>query len=402
MEPVLEGVKVVELAEWAFVPSAGATLADWGADVIKIEHPVRGDSIRGLMLPGGVADFNHMVEQMNRGKRGLGLDISKPAGREILLKLVADADVFLTSMLEWARQKYKIAWEDLSAVNPRLIYARGSGQGPRGPDAGKPGFDGHTWWSQGGVTYMLSPGEEPGVSSRPAFGDVISGQFLAGGIAAALFRRTVTSRGIVVDVSLLNSATWILAPDLTSSWVSQQNPVKAGGGGGGTLVPNPLMGSHKTSDARYITLMMLQADRYWPGFCRALGREDLIDDPRYSDMALRAQNGVELVGIIREIFASTPMTEMLERLDREDCIAAAMQKPLEVAQDRQVLANGYFPQHPRDPRARLSASPVQFDEGQVEFKSGAPEMGQDTELILQELGYDWDALSQLKKQQVIN
>lgn len=100
MEPVLEGVKVVELAEWAFVPSAGATLADWGADVIKIEHPVRGDSLRGLMLPGGVADFNHMMEQMNRGKRGLGLDVSKPEGREILLKLVADADVFLTSMLE--------------------------------------------------------------------------------------------------------------------------------------------------------------------------------------------------------------------------------------------------------------------------------------------------------------
>ena len=399
MEPVLEGVKVIELAEWAFVPSAGAVLADWGADVVKVEHPVRGDSLRGLMLPGGASDFHHMMEQMNRGKRDIGLDVSQPAGREILLKLVAEADVFLTSMLEGSREKMKLTYEDLSAVNPRLVYARGHGQGTRGPDAGKPGFDGHTWWARGGITYALSPTEDPGVMGRPAFGDVITGMFLAGGVAAALFRRSVTGRGGVVDVSLLNSATWILAPDLTASYVSGQNPPKPKGGA--PMIPNPLIGMHKTSDDRYVSLMMLQADRYWPNFCRALGREDLIDDPRYDGMAARAQNGASLVEIMREEFASAPLSEWRERLDREDCIFAAMQTPLEVANDPQTVANGYFPKHPTHPQARLSASPVQFNDGMVEFHSGAPELGQHSEEILQEMGYDWDDITRLKRDQVV-
>ena len=319
MEPMLEGVRVVELAEWAFVPSAGAVLADWGADVVKIEHPVRGDSLRGLMLPGGASDFHHMMEQMNRGKRSVGLDVGSPAGREILLELVREADVFLTSMREPARRKFAITWEDLAPLNPRLVYARGHGQGPRGPDADKPGFDGHTWWARGGISYMLSPGEEPAVAGRPAFGDLITGMFLAGGIAAALVRRATTGRGGLVDVSLLNSATWILAPDLTSSWVAGQDPPKAAGAP--PMIPNPLIGMHATGDGRWISLMMLQADRYWPGFCRALGREDLVDDPRFDSMKTRAQNGLELVEIVRNEFASAPVAEWKERLDREDCVS---------------------------------------------------------------------------------
>src|SRR3990172_7876747 len=144
MEPLLEGIKVVELAEWGFVPSAAAVLADWGADVIKIEHPQRGDPMRGLMAGGLIAktgDYNYMVEQMNRGKRSIGLDLGADTGREIFLKLVADADVFITSFLEPARQRLRITYEDIAPLNPRLIYPRRHPQAQRGPDADKAGFD---------------------------------------------------------------------------------------------------------------------------------------------------------------------------------------------------------------------------------------------------------------------
>jgi len=399
MEPMLEGLKVVELAEWAFVPSAGAVLADWGADVVKVEHPVRGDALRGLMLSGGASDFHHMMEQMNRGKRSIGIDVAHPEGRELLLELVAEADVFLTSLREPARAKLGLAYPDLAKGNPRLVYARGHGQGARGPDADRPGFDGHTWWARGGVTNLLSPGETPSVAGRPAFGDVITGMFLAGGIAAALVRRSISGKGGLVDVSLLNSATWILAPDLVSSLLAGQDPPKAGAGA--PMIGNPLIGAHRTLDGRYVTLMMLQADRYWPGFCRALGREDLIQDPRFDGMQARAQHGQELVAIIAEAFASAPLDEWKERLDREDCVFAPMQTPLEVVNDPQTLANDYLPRHPTHPGARLSASPVQYNGEPVAFRSGAPELGQHTEAILQDLGRDWDEITRLKRAHVI-
>lgn len=399
MEPMLEGLKVIELAEWAFVPSAGAVLADWGADVIKVEHPTRGDALRGLMLPGGADDFHHMMEQMNRGKRSIGLDVARPDGRQVLLDLIVEADVFVTSLREPARQRLAVTYEDLSKINPRLVYARGHGQGARGPDADKPGFDGHTWWARGGVTYLLSPGDTPSVAGRPAFGDVITGMFLAGGIAAALVRRSISGKGGLVDVSLLNSATWILAPDLVSSFLAGQNPPKAGQGA--PMIANPLIGMHRTADDRYVTLMMLQADRYWPGFCRALAREDLIEDPRFDGMRSRAQNGQELVDIIREAFASAPLEEWKERLDREDCVFAPMQTPLEVVNDPQTVENDYLPRHPSHPRARLSASPVQYNGEPVEFRSGAPELGQDTEAILLDLGRNWNEIKRLKEEKVI-
>ena len=167
------------------------------------------------------------------------------------------------------------------------------------------------------------------------------------------------------------------------------------------MILNPLIGMHETSDGRYVSLMMLQADRYWPGFCRALGREELIDDPRFDSMQTRAQNGRELLKIIRETFASAPLAEWKERLDREDCVFAPLQTPLEVANDPQTVENGYFPRHPTHPTARLSASPVQYNEGTVEFRSGAPELGQDTEAILLELGYDWEEIARLKREQAI-
>ena len=403
MEPLLEDVKVVELAEWGFVPSAGAVLADWGADVIKIEHPQRGDPMRGLMAGGLIAstgDFNYMIEQMNRGKRSIGLDLNNPEGREIFLKFIAQADVFLTSFLEPARERLKVTYEELSPLNPRLVYARGHGQGQRGPDAANAGFDAVSYWARSGIAHMLTAPGSPLVMQRAAFGDVMSGMALAGGIAAALFRRSATGKGGLIDVSLLGTALWNLGPDIIASHLLGKDPRDAHDVSA-SMPPNPLVGVQVTKDKRYITLTMMEADRYWAGFCRALDREDLIEDPRYNSFEARAENRKELAELIREAFALRPMAEWAERLAANECIWAAVQAPQEAGSDPQVVANGYLVKHPTHKRGRVVASPVQYNNGMLELERGAPELGQHTEEILQEFDLAWDEITRLKEAGVV-
>lgn len=403
MEPMLQDMKVVELAEWAFVPSAGAVLSDWGAQIIKIEHPETGDSLRGLMAGGLIAstgDFNYMMEQMNRGKRSLGLDLNKPAAREVFLKLIAQADIFLTSFLDPARQRLQITYEELAKVNPRLIYARGHGQGQRGPDADKAGFDAISYWARSGIAHMMTPPNSPLTQQRAAFGDVMGGMALAGGIAAALFRRSVTGKGGQVDVSLLNTGMWNLAPDVLASFLLGKDPREAFDVAA-SMPANPLVGTYWTDDRRIVLLMMLQGDRYWEPFCRAIDREDLIEDPRYATFDERGKNRDELVALLREIFAARPLADWTERLNRHECVWTAVQTPLEAASDPQVVANEYLPQHPTNPRGRLVASPVQYNNGTLKVERGAPELGQHTEEILQELGVNWDEIGRLKEEGVI-
>ena len=400
MEPFLEHINVVELAEWGFVPSAGAVLSDWGADVVKIEHPQRGDPMRGLMAGGLIAstgDYNYMVEQMNRGKRGLGLDLNQAEGREVFLKLMENADVLLTSFLEPARKRLRITYEDLLPINPRLIYARGHGQGQRGPDADKAGFDAVSYWARTGIAHMLTPLDGPFVMQRAAFGDVMSGMTLAGGVAAALYRRSVTGRGGLIDVSLLGTGLWNLAPDVIASSLLGKDPREVNAPAN-RMPPNPLVGTYRTSDRRILMLNMLQGDRYWEPFCRAIAREDLIADERFCSFDLRAKNRDELAEIIRDELAAQPMSHWVGRLTEHECVFAAVQTPAEAADDPQVVANGYLAAHPTHERGRVVASPVQYNNGMLSLERGAPELGQHTEEILQELGLSWDEIGRLKQE----
>src|SRR5512139_883071 len=209
MDGPLSGIKVLEVAQWWFVPAATAVLADWGADVVKIEHPVTGDPQRGLAAMGwkskeGNVDF--MMQQSNRGKRSAGIDIATPGGRELVYRLAKDSDVFVTSFLPDARRRLQIDVEHIRAINPKVIYVRGSGQGPHGPDNEKGGYDATAFWSRGGVGAVLTPaGADQPVMQRPAFGDSVGALTLAGGIAAALLRRERTGVASVVDVSLLST-----------------------------------------------------------------------------------------------------------------------------------------------------------------------------------------------------
>ena len=221
MSKILQGVRVIEVAQWWFVPAAGAVLADWGADVIKIEHPVTGDPQRGLVTSGLVpptGGVNFMIEQPNRGKRSVGLDLAHRRGRELLCRLVETADVFLTNFLPAARRRLAIDVDDIRRVNPRIIYVRGHGQGPRGPDAEKGGYDAASFWCRGGIANALTPpGAAAPVMQRAAFGDSAGAMTVAGGVAAALFHRERSGEPSVVDVSLLGTAMWIMAPDIIAA-----------------------------------------------------------------------------------------------------------------------------------------------------------------------------------------
>ncbi|RIL07466.1 MAG: formyl-CoA transferase [Proteobacteria bacterium] len=399
----LAGIRVLELAQWWFVPAAGAVLADWGADVLKVEHPVRGDAQRGLAAAGfgmSIAGVDFMMQQSNRGKKSIGLDVGVAEGRALLLRLAAESDVFLTNFLPSARRKLGIEVEDLRAANPRIVYVRGSGHGPLGPDADRGGYDATAFWSRGGVGAALTPPQAPAPTmQRAAFGDSIGAMTIAGGVAAALLQRERSGVAPVVDVSLLGTALWVMAPDVVASKLLERGD---GGGGipsfGRGAAPNPLANSYRTQDGRWLLLMMLQPDRYWAGFCEAIERPDLAADPRYADGRARFESREALIADLDATFASRPLPHWRARLDRQEGPWAPMQTARELHDDPQTHANGYV--RPVDGGDKgvfdLVASPVQFD-GARPALAASPEMGQNTEEVLLERGLDWDALAALKR-----
>src|SRR5215831_3814314 len=319
MTDVLAGIRVVEVADWGFVPSAATVLGDWGAEVVKIEHPRYGDPIRGLVTSGlipGASGRNFFVEQLGRNKRSVGIDLGHAEGRELLLKLVAGADVFLTSFLDDARERLRITWDDLKAVNPRLIYARGSGQGRRGPDARRGGYDGVSFWARGGVADRLSTTGQPPLQQRPAFGDFIGGMAIAGGIAAALFQRERTGEGLEVDVSLLGTALWVLSPDITAALMYGFMLPAAGDM---PSAPNPLVGTYFCADGKGLVVMMLQAERFWPIFAATVGRSPTAEARRDQAAAIREELAAH--------FATKPRAAWEEILRGSECIWGPFQTP---------------------------------------------------------------------------
>src|SRR5690606_5930373 len=299
----LAGIRVLEVAMYGFVPSAGAVLADWGADVIKVEHAVTGDPQRGLRRVGQFVvegEPNPNVEHANRGKRSIGVDMSTPQGRELIHQLARRADVFLTSFLPRARAEFGIDLDDIRAVNPSIVYARGSALGPRGVESDRGGYDMTAFWCRGGIAATITaPGIEGMIQPPgPAFGDTISGTNLAGGIAAALLKRERTGTPSVVDVSLLGSGLWSLGHTVALSAYGNK-PMVAPQPGAHGAPTNPLSGLYETADGRYLSFVMLQPGKFWADVCRHIDRPELADDPRFADAARIAEHTAEAVAILR-------------------------------------------------------------------------------------------------------
>lgn len=395
------GVRVVELAQWVFVPVAGALLADWGADVIRVERP-DGDPYRNLATQGIGTDsggVNLSVALANRGKRSVSLDLRTDRGKELLDELLATADIFLTNFRPGALQRLGLDAEELTRRFPRLVYARGHGYGVRGPEAGKPGYDSSAFWAQGGPAHILTPRDrEYPISQRGAMGDRNGAMALGFAMAAALLRRHRTGRGSVVDVSLLATAMWMLSSDVLAALAGTE-PVAVSGRGAPV---NPLVGTYRTKDHRHIQLVFLQADRYWAQFCDLVQRADLRDDPRFADMRSRAAHREACVAELDAEFARRTFDEWKQLLARLDAPWAPVQSVGELLEDPQVLANDYLGvvETESGESYRLPTGPVQFDERPPVLRR-APEHGEHTESLLLELGYTWADIAELKDAGVV-
>jgi crotonobetainyl-CoA:carnitine CoA-transferase CaiB-like acyl-CoA transferase len=398
--PVFDGVRVLEVAQWTFAPAAAAVLADFGASVIKIEDPVTGDPQRALATSGvvpKVGEVNLVTAQTNRGKRSVGLNLRDPRGRELLMELVDRADVFVTNFRGPAQVKLGFDEDTVRSRNPRIVYARATGQGARGPDADRGGYDFTSYWMRSGIASALTaPGADRPLPQPPAFGDKAGAMNLAFGIAAALFRRERTGEGACVDVSLLGSALWQHSSAILYSWgLDREFPVATG------RSANPIGRGYRTADGRWIALMMIESDRWWPDLCRHLDRPDLIADERFADAGARAANHDACTAVLESVFAALPLAEWERRLADLAGPWAVQRTMLETAEDPQVAENGYAVPVDHDGTAvRLMSAPVQFDERVPEL-SRAPEHAEHSEEVLLELGHGWDAIAALKESGVV-
>jgi len=398
MSGPLSGVKVVEVAMWAYVPSAGAMLADLGAQVIKIE-PHSGDPCRGLTTGGmglKINGFTTQWESYNRGKRSIALDLRLEGADAVLDKLLEGSDVFLTSLLPAARRQMKIDVDDIKARHPHIVYAIGSGTGSLGAEAEKGGFDLLSFWSRGGVCAGVTPEDADYPLGMPsgAFGDCTSGAMLVAGINAALFQRATSGEAPVVDGSLLAASMWAMQSKITTVTLAGLDDLPKVAR---SQTSNPLVNYFRTNDGRFITLSMLQSQRYWAGLCVAIGRPDLADDPRFATDEARARNIDECVAVLDDIFATRVLEEWQAILATQEGQWDVVRKAGEVHRDAQVIANQYMQDVSyADGRAlKMVSAPVQFDR-QVLKTNPAPELGADSDAVLAELGYDEDAIIGLK------
>ncbi|MEE9517986.1 MAG: CoA transferase [Candidatus Adiutricales bacterium] len=403
MQP-LEGIKVVDLSTWIMAPVCAATLGDWGAEVIKIEPLETGDDFRWFLnvIENDESEMPVTLFQMNnRNKRGMAIDIKEPEGREIMNKLIGEADIFVSNIPMESLASLGMDYSHLSAINPRLIYAHATGFGDKGPDAPKPGFDATAYWARSGMMAGLAfEGGEPISQPTAGIGDQVSGLVLFGGVLPALYNRERTGRGQEVDLSLLGVGTWVTSCALQF--------VLSTGGPHPRLprdqVLAPLSNHYQTKDDKWIYLACLPSDPYWEPLCQALALEDLIEDPRFNTLEARVENSLELISILDRVFASKTGEEWGRLMDDYGIVWSHI--PLsfeEVTKDPQILANNYIVEvdHPSLGPAKIVNTPIHLNKKAPSIRRFAPELGQHTEEILLELNYTWEEIGELQEKGVI-
>lgn len=398
----MDGIRVLEVAQFTFVPAAGAILADWGADVIKVEHPVRGDTQRGFINMGGFAldpDRHPLIEHPNRGKRSVGIDVSTPEGQEVLYEIAKTADVFLTNYMPTQRQKNKFDIEHIRAVNPNIIYARGSAYGDKGPERLVGGFDGTAFWTRSGVGHALTPEGLGGALPQgiPAFGDSIGGMNIAGGISAALFHRERTGEAVELDVSLLSTAWWAAGASVTQGMETGETMRSLMPGT--TTSVNPFMANYLTSDGGTINLCIVSPTGYIRDTWEHLGLPELADDPRFSDVMPLIQNAEAGVQLITEAIAAKSFEYWRQHLKTMKGQWAPFQSLVDLATDEQAIANDMIVEvESADGGApfKVVRGPVQFNHEALET-TRAPAASEHTEIVLMEVGIDWDRIEALKE-----
>lgn len=393
----LEGIRVLDWTAFQQGPTAGALLADMGADVIKIEEP-RGDPGRGLAAIYGMElPINFYFLNQNRGKRGIIIDFTKEEGREVLCKLVEKSDVFLTNYRYLHAEKMGVTYEILSKYNPRLIYAYSSAWGPEGPDKDLPSAD-LAGQARGGFWMMsLTKDDEPNPMGA-GFADEVGGLITAYGILLALIARDKTGEGQKVDVSLL-SGQIEMGRLFLQLYLVLGFPTTAGG----KMLRSPLWYRYRCQDNKWFCISVLQADRYWPDVCRVMGIEHLRDDPKFKNAAARQENIDEILAIFQEVFLTKTRDEWWELFKSVPIPSAPVNDAADLVNDPQVVANGWIAEvdDPTLGKVRVPGIPVTLSKTPGKVKALAPELGQHTEEVLMELlGYTWDDIAKLREKEV--
>jgi crotonobetainyl-CoA:carnitine CoA-transferase CaiB-like acyl-CoA transferase len=398
----LEGVRVVEVANWMAAPGAAALMADMGAEVVKVE-PLRGDAMRGAtrqpQVPEGQAPIDAAFQMDNRGKRSIAVAINQPPGADLVRRLAARSDVFLCNLLPSRQTRYRLDAPALLDLNPRLVHATLTGYGPGGPDAARPGYDLTAFFGRGAVLDAMSEPANPAPPRlRPAQGDHTAALALFSGVLAALRVVEATGEGQVVDVSLLAAAAWTMSSDLSATLVDGVTPTPQGR----IARPHALHGGFRCADRRWILLFMPEP-HWWPPFCEAVGHPEWVEDERFASRGDRARNMAELTRLMDEAFAARPLKEWGALFDERGFIWGPASTVSEFADDEQAAADGLFPQigDASGRRFRTVRAPVRLQGGDVGPRGPAPEVGEHTDAVLTELGIAGGELAALARDGVI-
>ncbi len=392
----LAGIRVVEIASYVAVPAAGALLADLGAEVIKVEVPW-GELYRHARpkLAGFEHDFpaGPPFQMDNRGKRSLALDLALPQARAALEKVMARADVLITNVLPERLAKYRLDPERLRAERPELIVGRISGYGAEGPRADDPAFDYTAFWALSGLMDSMRDPTSPPAWMRPGVGDHSAALALVTGLLAALRTRDAGGGGQVVDVTLQHVGYYINGNDTAYALVTDELPPRHD-----RRAPrNPLWNHYPCQGGRWLFLVMIDSDRYWPAFCRALDQEALATDPRFADAIGRFKHARELVALLDGLFAERSLEAWGEALGRERLIWAPMRTLDEAIHDANAEATGVFAtvEHPQFGRFRTVAPPVRLSAHPMPGTAVAPLLSADTAAVLREAGVDEETVALL-------
>jgi crotonobetainyl-CoA:carnitine CoA-transferase CaiB-like acyl-CoA transferase len=401
---LLEGVKVIAFDQVVALPATTAVMADWGAEVIKIE-PVWGDWQRSLVsfnrtplikkTESGEIELH--FEFLNRSKKSVSLNLKNEKGQQVLRKLLKDADVFITNYSIDVLEKFHLTYDELKSEYPGLIHCLLTGYGTKGPKARDRGYDYVAAWSYGGLMGLVTADPElPPAIQRPGMMDMVASTHALSGVLAALYYKQKTGHGQALELSLYHCATWTIGLDAQVNLFGYPPKIWDR-----TRNPNPMYNSYKAKDK---WMMMVHPNQdYWAPFCNAIGKPEWINDPRYDTMEKREKCSEEMIKELDALFATKTWAEWEKSFIKYDLIVSANHSIPEILEDEQAIANNFFTdiEHPVTGTARLLNSPMQFSETPAEITSVAPQLGANTEEVLIEAGYSWEELAELKDAKVI-